>query len=146
MRARQIHASFAVLLALSLTGCGGKEPSPDLQAEVTRFLDEIPTVVADPARAAKVRAAYEKLGDVLVESANERRLLAARWNELYRRYDTPRETLEDLLAEHRTSSERVRLAAIEAREEVRTHTTASEWKALAESRKALGKIFIESSR
>jgi hypothetical protein len=135
-----------MMLAVSLAGCGGKQPPPDLQAEVTRFLDDIPTVVADPARAAKVRTAYEKLGHVLVQSASERRELAARWNELYRRYDTPRETLEDLLSEHRALSERVRLTAIEAREEVRTHTTASEWKALAESRKTLGKLFIESSR
>ena len=141
--ARAGRVWIATSLIVSLAGCQREAP-PDLRTELHQILDEIPTVVADPARAATVRAAYEKLGNVLVESVDERRELAARWNDLYRRYDTPRQELEDVLAENQTSSQRVRMAAIDAREEIRTHTTDSEWRALAKSRKHLAKVYSES--
>jgi hypothetical protein len=36
------------------------------------------------------------------------------------------------------------MAAIDAREEIRTHTTDSEWQALAKDRKHLAKVYSES--
>ena len=144
IRARRafLALSFATLTA-SLTGCGSKSSS-DLEAETRQFAQEIPRIVPDSSRASVVRASYEHLAGVLTSSGDERRMLAAQWRGLFRRYDTPRETLEVLGARQRQWAERVRAEALDAREQVRTHTTEQEWKKLASSRKRLAKHYTEA--
>src|SRR5262249_40149013 len=140
---RAFLALFPAALIASLAGCGSK-PSPDLPAETRQFVEEIPRIVPDTSRAAVVRASYTRLADVPASSGEERRMLAAQWRGFFRRYDTPRESLEVLAARQQQWTERVRAEALNARERVRTHTTEQEWKALASSRKRLAKHYTEA--
>jgi DNA repair ATPase RecN len=149
MRVAGLQASRASLalwvaaLITSLAGCGSNPPT-DLQTEMRGWADEIPRIVPDSSRAAVVRSSYERLADVLTSSAEERRMLAAEWRGFFRRYDAPRQSLEDLGARQQRSAERMRVEALEAREQVRAHTTEKEWKALASSRKRLAKHYTEA--
>jgi hypothetical protein len=106
--------------------------------------DEITRIIPDSSRAAVVHASYEHLAQVLSSSRDERRRLAAEWRGFFRRYDTPRDSLESLGARQQEWSERIRAEALADREQVRTHTTQQEWKALASSRKRLAKHYTES--
>jgi hypothetical protein len=108
------------------------------------WADEIPRIVPDSSRAAVVRASYDRMADVLTSSAEERRMFAAQWRGFFRRYDAPRQTLEDLGTRQQQSAERLRAEVLDAREQVRTHTTDKEWKALAASRKRLAKHYTEA--
>ena len=125
----------------SLAGCGKKEPV-DARAEIQKMVAEVPGIVTDSTRATAVEDAYRRLGDVMLQSIDERRGLVTRWSRLYRRYDTPRESLEAVIAETERESGRARAAAIETREEIRTHTTEKEWKALGASRKRLANLYL----
>lgn len=130
----------AACVLVSLPGC--KKTPVDARAEVQKMVAEVPTLVTDSTRAAAVQSAYRRLGDVMLQSIDERRRLAERWNRLYRRYDTPRESLEAVIAQTQLESGNVRAAAIQAREEMRIHTTAKEWKALGASRKDLIDMYL----
>lgn len=116
-----------------------------MRTEIQKMVAEVPGIVSDSARAAVIESAYRRLGDVTLQSTDERRRLATRWSELYRRYDTPRESLEALIAGTEQEAARARAAAIETREEVRTHTTEKEWKALGASRKRLANLYLMSA-
>jgi hypothetical protein len=138
----RIAASVLVAAVLVfLAGCGGKTPV-DARAEIQKMVAEVPGIVTDSIRATAVQDAYRRLGDDITQSIDERRRLAVRWNQLYRRYDTPRESLEALVLETQDVSIRTRAAAIRTREEVRTHTSEKEWKALGASRKRLAKLYL----
>lgn len=128
---------------VALTGCGGK--STDIQADVQEIAADIPKIVTDSVRAGKVRAAYQHLGDVLVRSAADRRALGARYRTLYRSYDAPRAELEQVIVQIEEQGRRIRTDAMAAREEIRAQTTEKEWKALASSRKRLGRLFLEAA-
>ena len=144
--ARGIGAAVAWIapaLALVLAGCGGK--STDIRADVQKIVDDVPSIVTDSVRAGKVREAYQRIGDVLVKSAGDRRELALRFRRLYRDYDAPRADLEQVIARIEDQSRAVRSAAVAAREEIRANTTEKEWKALASSRKRLGKLYLKST-
>lgn len=138
------RAVFLLLIAVLLPGCQHKPPR-DLQADLDEVRSEIPRIVSDPARAAEVQNAYERLGRALRESTRERRALYERWNALYRNYDAPRESLEALIADHAKATRALREQALEVREQVRTHTTDSEWKALKKSREQLAKHLVGGS-
>ena len=144
IRARRAFLAllFAALIA-SLIGCGSKAPA-DLTSQMREWADEIPRIVPDSSRAAVVRASYRRVAEVLASSAEERRLVTAQWRGFFRRYDAPRQTLEDLGAQQRQWADRLRAEALDAREQVRTHTTEQEWKALASSRKGLTKHLGET--
>jgi DNA repair exonuclease SbcCD ATPase subunit len=135
---------FLLLVAGVLSGCQHKPPN-DLRTDLDETRAEIPRIVTDPARAAGVQQAYDRLGRVLRESTRERRVLYQRWNTLYRSYDTPRESLEALIAEHARATEALRAEALEVREQVRTHTTDAEWKALRQGREKLAKHLVGGS-
>lgn len=141
-RGALLALSFATLIT-SLTGCGSKAPA-DLPSQMRAWVDEIPRIVPDSSRAAVVRASYTRVAEVLTSSGEERRLLAAQWRGFFRRYDTPEQTLEDLGARQQQWAERLRAEALDAREQVRTHTTEPEWKALGSSRKGLTKHLGET--
>jgi hypothetical protein len=138
----------ALLIALGLlvvlAGCGKKTPV-DARAEVQKMMAEVPGIITDSTRAAVVENAYRRLGDVMLQTIDERRRISARWNQLYRRYDTPRESLEVLIAATHDASSRVRVAAIQTREEVRTHTSEQEWKALGATRKRAASLLLMES-
>jgi hypothetical protein len=140
-RSRHVRALLiAAGLLVVLAGC--KKAPVDARAEVQKMVAEVPTIVTDSTRAAAVQSAYRRLGDVMLQSIDERRQLADHWNRLYRRYDTPRESLEAVITQTQLESGNVRAAAIQAREEMRIHTTAKEWKALGASRKSLVSMYL----
>jgi hypothetical protein len=132
---------IAVALLFALAGCGKKTPV-DARAEVQKLVAEVPDIITDSTRAAAVENAYRQLGDVMLQTIEERRRIATRWNQLYRGYDTPRESLEVLVAATDDASARARAAAIRTREEVRTHTTEKEWKALGATRKRAANLYL----
>ena len=143
IRARAPLALWVAALIASLAGCGSNPPT-DPRTEMREWAGEIPRIVPDSSRAAVVRASYERMADALTSSAEERRMVAAQWRGFFRRYDATRQTLEDLGARQQRSAERMRAEALDAREQVRTHTTEKEWKALASSRKRLAKHYTEA--
>jgi len=140
---RWTAAWAAAALLVLLAGCGGK--STDIQADVQEIVADIPKIVSDSLRAEKVRAAYRHFGDVLVHSAADRRALAARFRSLYRDHDAPRAELEQVIAQFEEQGQRLRAEAMATREEIRGQTTEKEWKALASSRKRLGKLYLGST-
>ena len=137
VRALTIAAGLLVVLA----GCGKKTPV-DARAEVQKMIAEVPGIIPDSTRAAAVENAYRRLGDVMLQTIDERRRISTRWNQIYRRYDTPRESLEVLIAATHDASSRARAAAIQTREEVRTHTSEREWKALGATRKRAANLYL----
>lgn len=134
---------LAAWLLVCLAACG-KSAAPDLHAEIQQMVDEIPSVVSDSVRAGKVRDAYRRIGDALTASVDERRRISARFRDLYRRYDTPRESLEVLIAAAQAESGHLRDEALGAREAIRTQTTEKEWKDLSSTRKRLAKLIVRS--
>ena len=146
---RALRAAWliAALLAAcaALAGCKSKTP-PDLRAEVTRIRGEMRSVVADSTRAAQVTAVFDRFDSVLVKSVDHRRAIGARFRDLYRRYDTPRDTLEALIAEQAGAASAFREQAMIARDDVRKLTTGDEWKKLGKGRKELMNLYAEGGQ
>jgi hypothetical protein len=131
-------------LAAAMTMLGGCRPkeSPDLAADMRKARAEAASVVTDPARAARVEAAYDTLASALSRSLDERRALFAAWQSGFRDYDTPRPALEEGLARQHAAAASIRAQALRTREDVRAATTEAEWKQLAATRKRVAGLVV----
>ena len=137
-------------LALALTCAGsigcGKKSTPDLRASLVEVRNQISTIVPDSARAGRIREAYDRMDSALVQSARRRGKLSDRMRALYRDYDAPRESLEAVVAGEQQSARAFREQAMSIRDEVRSLTSAKEWKELASGRKKLAHLYLEGGK
>lgn len=130
-------ACFGVVRILSvlliLTGCSHEPKASSLTTAKEAFAD-LRTVVRDeikdPARAAEVASVVDQMEQLLLESAEARKIHNARMQTLIASYDAKEEDFNSAFREfnEKKRSRQDRLLAMDQR--ARSHTTAKEWEVI----------------
>lgn len=119
--------AVAAMLAAGLTGCSSKVTFGINRGRVDETREGIETVIADPARRAKMQAIVDVYVAEAEEITEEVKALRAEIVEKNRDYDTTRGELQALYDEIEGHLDRLVAAAAEHGEELRKLCSEDEW-------------------